>query len=183
MVKIVVASKNPVKLDAVNEGLSVFLGEMIEVFGVSVESEVPDQPMSNAETLQGAENRVENARLQFPDYDFYVGIEGGVEESASGLMAFAWIVISNGIKTGEARTASFFLPPEVARLVHQGMELGDADDIVFAKQNSKQQNGAIGLLTKDVITRKSLYVPAVQMAFIPFLNPELYSDFLHDICH
>ena len=130
--------------------------------------------MGNAETLQGAEIRVENAQLQYPGYDFYVGVEGGVEDTLSGLMAFAWIVITNGKKTGKARTASFFLPPEVASLVHQGMELGDADDIVFAKSNSKQQNGAIGLLTKDVISRKTLYLPAVQMAFIPFLNPELY---------
>ena len=84
------------------------------------------------------------------------------------------MVISNGERIGKARTASFFLPPKVAELVHSGMELGDADDVVFAKTNSKQQNGAVGLLTNDAITRKSLYLPAVQMAFIPFLNPELY---------
>ena len=174
MIRIAVASRNPVKMDAVKEGLSVFLNNDIELHGVLVQSGVPDQPMGNAETLQGAEIRVENAQLQYPGYDFYVGIEGGVEDTQSGLMAFAWIVISNDKKTGKARTASFFLPTEVARLVHQGMELGDADDIVFAKSNSKQQNGAIGLLTKDVISRKTLYLPAVQMAFIPFLNPELY---------
>lgn len=174
MIKIAVASRNPVKMDAVKEGLSVFLNDEIELVGVSVKSGVPDQPMSDAETLKGAAIRVENARLQFPCYDFYVGVEGGVEETVSGLMAFAWIVISNGEKVGKARTAGFFLPPEVAKLVHQGMELGDADDIVFAKQNSKQLNGAIGLLTNDAITRKTLYLPAVQMAFIPFLNPELY---------
>lgn len=175
MIKIAVASRNPVKIDAVREGLSVFLNTDIELHGVLVESGVPDQPMSNDETLQGAQIRVANARLNFPGYDFYVGVEGGVEDTVSGLMAFAWIVISNGKITGNARTASFFLPPEVARLVHQGMELGDADDIVFAKSNSKQQNGAIGLLTKDVISRKTLYLPAVQMAFIPFLNSELYT--------
>jgi inosine/xanthosine triphosphatase len=174
MIKIVVASMNPVKMDAVREGLSFFLNEKFELTGVSVESEVPDQPMSDAETMLGAANRLRNARIQLPEHDFYVGIEGGVEDSVSGLMAFAWIVISNGDKTGKARTASFFLPPEVAKLVHQGMELGDADDVVFKKNNSKQQNGAVGLLTKDAITRKSLYLPAVQMAFIPFLNPELY---------
>lgn len=177
------ASKNPVKMDAVKEGLTVFLDETIEVIGVSVGSGVSDQPMSDLETLQGAESRVKNTQIQFPDYDFYVGIEGGVEESVSGLMAFAWIVISNGVTTGKARTAGFFLPPEVARLVHQGMELGDADDVVFRKSNSKQQNGAVGLLTNDVITRKSLYLPAVQMAFIPFLNPELYSDYLLGASH
>jgi inosine/xanthosine triphosphatase len=174
MIRIVVASKNPVKMEAVSDGLAALIDEEIELIGVSVESGVSDQPMSDAETLNGAINRVGQAQSQYPGYDYYVGLEGGVEQSASGLMAFAWMVISNGERTGKARTASFFLPSEVAKLLHGGMELGVADDIVFKKNNSKQQNGAIGLLTNDAITRKSLYLPAVQMAFIPFLNPELY---------
>ena len=176
MIRIVVASKNPVKLEAVKDGLSVFLTDEIEVLGVSVESGVADQPMSDAETLSGAENRVRNAQLQYTGHDFYVGIEGGVEDSSSGLMAFAWVVISNGKCTGKARTSTFMLPPRVAELIHQGYELGDADDMVFKQSNSKQQNGAVGLLTHDAITRQSLYVPAVQLAFIPFLNPELYNE-------
>lgn len=174
MIKILVASKNPVKLDAVKEGLTVFLNDDVSIFGESVESGVSDQPMSDRETLLGAETRVKNAHRLFPGYDYYAGIEGGVAESDSGLMAFAWVVISNGKQTGKARTTTFLLPPRVSELVHQGYELGDADDIVFAKQNSKQQNGAVGLLTKDSITRKTLYLPAVQLAFIPFLNPEIY---------
>jgi inosine/xanthosine triphosphatase len=174
MIKILVASKNPVKIEAVQEGLSWFISEDFELVGVSVASGVPDQPMSDAETLLGATNRVQEAMCQFPDYNYYIGLEGGVEQTGSGLIAFAWMVIGDGKKFGKARTASFFLPPAVAELVHQGMELGDADDIVFRKSNSKQQNGAIGLLTHDMITRKLLYLPAVQMAFIPFLNPELY---------
>jgi inosine/xanthosine triphosphatase len=175
MIKILVASKNPVKIDAVKEGLSAFIPENFELVSVSVKSGVPDQPMSDAETLAGASNRVQEAMKQFAGYDYYVGLEGGVEQTNSGLLAFAWMVISDGKTTGKARTASFFLPPQVAELVHQGMELGEADDVVFRKSNSKQQNGAVGLLTRDVITRKSLYLPAVQMAFIPFLNSELYS--------
>ena len=169
-------------MDAVKEGLAVLISEEIELTGVSVESGVSDQPMSDAETLTGAVNRVQQAQNQYPGFDYYVGLEGGVEQTTSGLMAFAWMVISNGKKIGKARTASFFLPPEVAKLVHGGMELGHADDIVFKKNNSKQQNGAIGLLTNDVISRKSLYLPAVQMAFIPFLNPELYTDILPTSC-
>jgi len=174
MISIIVASKNPVKINAVKEGLSVFLKENIQIQGASVNSGVNDQPMSDAETLLGAINRVENIRSQFPGSDYFVGVEGGVEDSASGLMAFAWIVISNGTISGKARTAGFFLPPAVAELVRQGLELGDADDRIFKKENSKQKNGAIGLLTNDIITRQSLYLPAVQMAFIPFFNPELY---------
>jgi non-canonical (house-cleaning) NTP pyrophosphatase len=83
-------------------------------------------------------------------------------------------VIANVKLKGRARTTTFNLPPRVAELIHQGFELGDADDLVFEKSNSKQQNGAVGLLTNDAITRQSLYVPAVQLAFIPFLNPGLY---------
>jgi len=174
MIRIVVASKNPVKIEAVRDALAALIDEEIELVGVSAQSGVSEQPMSDAETLNGAINRVQHAYGLYPGCDYYVGLEGGVEQTASGLMAFAWIVISNVERTGKARTASFFLPPEVAKLVHEGMELGDADDVVFKKTNSKQQSGAIGLLTHDAITRKSLYLPAVQMAFIPFLNPELY---------
>ena len=174
MIRILVASRNPVKIEAVRDALQDFLNGEMEITGVSVPSGVSDQPMSEAETLQGASTRVSKSIDLHPGFDYYVGLEGGVEETASGLMAFAWMVISDGERIGKARTASFFLPPKVAELVHGGMELGDADDVVFAKTNSKQQNGAVGLLTNDVVTRKLLYLPAVQMAFIPFLNPELY---------
>ena len=174
MIKVLVASQNPVKINAAKEGLAALLNEEPEMKGVSVESGVSDQPMSDQETFRGAVNRVKNAKVQFPGYDFYIGVEGGVENSASGLMAFAWIVINSDEKYGQARTAGFFLPPKVAELVYEGMELGHADDLVFSKSNSKQQNGAVGLLTNNVITRETLYLPAIQMAFIPFLNPELY---------
>jgi inosine/xanthosine triphosphatase len=174
MIRILVASQNPVKIEAVKDGLKPLLNDEIEITGVSIPSGVSDQPMSEAETLKGASNRVMKSINLHSGYDYYVGLEGGVEDTTTGLMAFAWMVISNGERIGKARTASFFLPPKVAELVHGGMELGHADDVVFAKSNSKQQNGAIGLLTNDVITRKSLYEPAVQMAFIPFLNPDLY---------
>ncbi len=47
---------------------------------------------------------------------------------------------------------------------------------LFKKQNSKQQNGAVGLLTNDLITRETLYHQAVILALIPFLNQALYSQ-------
>jgi len=58
--------------------------------------------------------------------------------------------------------------------VNSGLELGEADDLVFGQANSKQKNGAIGLLTNDVLNRTTLYEQAVIMALIPFKNPHLY---------
>jgi non-canonical (house-cleaning) NTP pyrophosphatase len=88
--------------------------------------------------------------------------------------AFAWVVIHDDRRCGRGRSGEFFLPEKVAELVRGGVELGEADDRVFSRNNSKQGNGAIGLLTNDIIDRKSLYIPAVIFALIPFANPELY---------
>lgn len=90
------------------------------------------------------------------------------------MLSFAWIVISDGKKFGKGRSATFILPDKLSQLVKLGMELGDADDIVFGLSNSKQQNGAVGILTKNLITRKQLYSPAVILALIPFVNSDLY---------
>ena len=46
-------------------------------------------------------------------------------------------------------TCSFDLPPAVAALVRQGMELGHANDHVFSLHNSKQSGGAVGSLTGE----------------------------------
>jgi non-canonical (house-cleaning) NTP pyrophosphatase len=86
------------------------------------------------------------------------------------------VVVLSGDKIGKARTGAFFLPPAVARLVNEGIELGEADDMVFGRTNSKQKNGAVGLLTGDVIDRRLYYEQAVVLALIPFKNPDLYSS-------
>lgn len=173
MKTLVVASTNPVKIQAALDGFRrMFPADEFEARGVSVPSGVTDQPMTDAETLQGALNRAANARRAAPDGDYWVGIEGGVEDGAA-LQAFAWIVVLNGEQVGKSRTATFDLPDEVAALVRQGIELGHADDQVFGRANSKQQNGSVGLLTGDVIDRTAYYTQAVILALIPFRNPEL----------
>jgi len=172
--RIIVASQNPVKLEATRLGFTaMFPGETFEIGGVSVDSGVGDQPLTRADTLNGALNRARNAQTHSPGADYYVGVEGGVEDKETGLQAFAWVVVLSGDRIGKAQTGIFYLPEEVAQLVRQGLELGDADDRVFNRSNSKQQNGAIGLLTDDAIDRTAYYVQAVIMALIPFKNPQL----------
>ncbi len=184
MSKIIVASQNPVKIEAARQGFEQLfkndeLGQL-EITGVSVPSGVPDQPMGQLETLQGAQNRVKAASEQFAGADYYIGIEGGLEETDNGMLAFAWVVSGfrdgsdKGLKLGRGRSASFYLPVKIAELVRQGKEFGEADDIVFGIKNTKQSNGAVGILTGDAITRTSLYVPAVILSLLPFKAPQYY---------
>jgi len=176
MKKIVIASKNPVKIDAVCDGFKrMFPDTEIEVETISVDSGVGDQPLSDRITRLGAETRAANAKQALPEADFWIGLEGGCEIMGEEMVSFAWVVALSAKRIGSARTANFPLPQAVKKLVESGMELGDADDVVFGKENSKQQSGAVGLLTGDVVTRKTLYEQAVILALIPFKQPDLYS--------
>lgn len=176
MQKLVIASKNPVKIAAVRAGFEkMFPAETFLLDGVSVESGVSDQPMSDTETLEGAWNRSHRAYDAAHDADFWIGIEGGVEDKAGEMEAFAWVVVkSREGKIGKGRTCTLFLPQKIAELLRQGKELGEADDIIFQRTNSKQENGAVGLLTHNAIDRTHYYTDAVILALIPFVNLSLY---------
>lgn len=172
---VVVASQNPVKINAALKGFtSMFPVSTYTASGISVPSGVSEQPLSNDETLQGALNRVQNAHRAKPGADYYVGIEGGLHTDGASFQSFAWVVVMGKEgRTGKARTATYYLPEEIAKLVRDGMELGQAGDVMFSRSNSKQHNGSTGLLTDDVVDRSTFYEQAVILALIPFKNPTL----------
>ncbi len=175
MLSIIIASRNPVKGQAVQRGFQRFFPhETLSLTSVNIPSGVSEQPVGDEETRTGAINRITAAQKQYPRADFWTAIEGGVVEVENQLSAFAWIVIADKHRTGWSRSASFFLPEKVSELVRQGMELGEADDQVFGRNNSKQMNGAVGILTADAVDREELYAHAVLLAMIPFINPSLY---------
>ena len=63
MLKVIVASQNPIKLDCTKNAFSkAFHQQDLKVSGESLPSGVSDQPMSDEETFDGARNRAENAR-------------------------------------------------------------------------------------------------------------------------
>lgn len=173
--KIVIASKNPVKIKAVETGFrAMFTAADFVIEGIYVESGVADQPMDEAETKRGAINRVTNAQLASPVADFWVGLEGGVQETDEGMETFGWVAIKSEQSIGLSRTASLLLPHKVAELIRSGLELGEADDQVFQKENSKQDLGAVGILTHGVVLRSEGFEMGVKLALVPFVNKELY---------
>ena len=175
MKKIVVASRNPTKINAALNGFQeMFPNETFEAIGISVPSGVSDQPIGDEETYQGAFNRVKSAKMALPDADYWVGIEGGNIVIDKEMEVMAWVIVLSEHQMGKARTAGFYLPPRIVELVNEGYELGHADDIVFGVENSKQTGGSSGLLTDNVMTRIRFYTPAVILALIPFKKPELY---------
>ena len=166
---------NPVKIDATRAAFATqFPAAELELLPIDVDSGAGDQPDSDAATRQGARTRAVAARQAMPEADFWVGLEGGIEIIDEQLMAFAWMAIQgNAGELSEARSATLPLPPTVKQFVDNGMELGEANDRVFATVNSKQAGGAYGLLTDGLYTRESIYCQTLILALIPFVN-ELY---------
>lgn len=176
MKKVIVGSNNPIKLETTKEAFEQVFPELdFEFLTFSAPSGVPDQPIGQIETKQGAINRANACKSEYLDADFYVGLEGGIEKTEEEYWVFAWMcVLGRDEKKGFGKTASFLLPPKVGDLIDRGEELGIATDIVFNETNSKHKGGTVSILTNESITRKDFYKDAIIFALIPFLKPELY---------
>ena len=182
MVVVVVGSTNPVKINAVKQAFTRCNIAVTSVTGVSgVKSGVNNQPIGWEETERGAKNRARSSLTKsIENPDFSVGIEGGLVTSSNGqgLDCIAVMAVLN-VRSGTmstSRTAAFTLPPALCALVRNGMELGDADDVVFKRTNSKQQDGTVGILTNGAIDRTEYYVHALVLALVPELQGRLYGS-------
>ena len=111
---IVLASGNPVKARATLGGFRrVFPDQKFDIECMPVPSGVADQPRSDAETLEGAENRAARVQRRHPAADYWVGIEGGIVDDGEEMTAFAWVVVRSRSRHGKSRTSTFQLPAEV----------------------------------------------------------------------
>ena len=177
MKKIIIASRNPVKINAVKKWFEQMLPEYdFEYVGISVSSWVSDQPMNDEETYLWAYNRVQNAHKENSDAEFYVWIEWWLIERDNNLESIAWVVIMDkNLIVSHSKAATCKLPKKITQLIHQWKELWEAADIVFGEEHSKCKNGTVWLLTHDRVTRTDYYIHPVLLALIPYKNPEIYT--------
>lgn len=186
--KIVVGSKNPVKVGSVGEAFKKYWPDS-EVVGIDVESGVSAQPMSELETINGARQRAYAVLAADPTAEYGVGVEGGVTEinptssnwtgsrggTKSKLFDCAWVaVVHRDGREGLAGGLYFELPEKIATEIRKGGELGPLMDQFSGKTNVKQGAGAIGIFSKGELDRKSAYVQIVMSALVKFVSPEWF---------
>ena len=66
------------------------------------------------------------------------------------------------------------LPEAVAQLIRDGVELGEAMDRLTGEHNTKQRQGAVGILTAGLVDRQAAYEVILSYALARFLTPELW---------
>lgn len=173
--RVVVGSRNPVKLAAVRAVLER-IQPMLQLEGIEVASGVPDQPMGDEETQRGARNRARSA-LELTGAELAVGLEGGVVELADGRMrSCAWaVVVDRDGREGLGGSLSMPLPDSVAARIRAGEELGHAMDAVANTVGTKHGRGAVGILTAGLVDRQQAYEPMVAYALAPWLAPDFFA--------
>lgn len=154
--KIIVGSKNQAKYEAVLETFP-----KAEVKTRDVDSEISAQPFSDVETMRGAINRAQNARL-LEQNTVGIGLEGGVMDVDGHLFLCNWgALVTENHKVYTASGARIKLPQEIAMGLKSGKELGDLMDEYAHKLAVRQHEGAIGIFTNDRISRKVMFAHVV----------------------
>jgi inosine/xanthosine triphosphatase len=172
--RVAVGSTNPVKLAAAR---AVFerLAPAVVVDGTATVSGVPDQPVGDAQTIEGATNRARAARAAF-DADLGVGIEGGVVDARDGMRTCAWaVIVGRDDAAHVGGSLSMPLPDSVAVLIREGVELGHAIDRLMGTDNIKHGAGAVGTLTEGLVNRQEAYEVILSYALAPVLGAEIYA--------
>ncbi len=168
--KIYVASTNPVKINSVINAASETWPE-VEVKGFSTESGVPEQPIGDDVTREGAENRAKAvlkiAQDEGIDQDFLgVGLEGGVFLDENQVMwATVWAaVIDLEENIYHSNGARFKVPEKIAELIKSGEEMGPVVAQIVGEGNVKQKQGMIGVITHNFVDRTEEYTGIVKLA-------------------
>ena len=174
--KILMGTKNPGKIEGARQAFEKYF-ENVEIEGISVESEVSNQPV-NKEIFLGAKNRVKNlkkyAKQNNLKADYYIASEAGITDLLGEWIDINAVVIEDaegyqsvGISQG------FQIPQKYVQEIKE-TELGKVMDKIFEKEKLGQGKGGISYLTKGQVSRIDLTKSAFLMALINHINGEIW---------
>ena len=148
--------------------------------------------------MRGARQRAETlaqiARKNNLQWNYFVGLEGGldvVHETSTPapkrrhsdstrhvrrhVFLESWAYVSDGTHGHYGRSGGIELPePLVREVLENGTELAVAIDRFAGMRGIRDKQGAWGILSGDLISRQEAFRVAVIAAFAPFYNAKMY---------
>lgn len=176
-----VGSTNAIKVQAVTEVIQGYpnLAEA-KISSYEVNSEVASQPLSLAETIQGAKNRAKNAFAACGMCQYSFGIESGLLEAPgtqSGYLETSVCCIYDGMHYFTGLSLGVEIPSELLHLVlEKNIDLGQAcyRSGITHKSNLGASEGLIGLLTRGRIDRLQATKICIMTALVQLENSQWY---------
>ena len=174
--KVLMGTKNPGKIEGAKLAFEKYF-DKIEIQGISVESEVSEQPV-NEEILQGAKNRIKNlktyANKNKIETDYFIASEAGITDSLGEWIDFNVAVIEDekGIQS-VGISQGFEIPTRYIEDIKK-YSLGTVMDKIFSGKELSKGKGGISFLTRDALSRVDLTRDAFVMALIKHINGEIW---------
>jgi inosine/xanthosine triphosphatase len=173
-VRIAVGSTNRIKVQAVEEVVSLFPEfATAEVISYAASSEVSRQPISWRETTEGARNRAKNC---FDTHEYSIGIESGLFFREEWFNVVA-VVVYDGKKFFTGYSSIFSVPVRMIDYVLSGMEMCEATQAVGLSEDAYigHREGVISKLTAGNVVRLDLVKQGLLCALPAVLFPDLYA--------
>lgn len=182
---VAVGSTRRPKIEAVRDALDELAprfcnNSRFEVLAVDTPSGVSHTPLSPEETMAGARQRAEAlariAHQRQEKWEYFVGLEGGLdivlEPGGRRVLLENWAYVADCTGRGAfGRSGGVQLPEAIVqRVVDSNVELAEAIDIYAEAQDIRDAQGAWGVLTRGIITRRDAVRISVISAFSALLN-------------
>lgn len=156
--KVTIGSQNQTKVNAVQNVFNDYV-----VNAIHASSRVSSQPSSDEETMKGAINRALASFHSNPD-GIGIGLEGGVMYIDDQLFLCNWgALVSRDDNIYTASGARILLPKEIEDKLKSGMELGDIMDDYTHQHGVRHNEGAIGIFTNLLVSRKDMFEHVVTL--------------------
>ena len=167
-----VGSCNPVKVLAVKTVFNKIFGKNIFVKNIGVKTSIGPQPMSLNEIIIGGIERALKS-LEYFDADYGVGIEAGFYRVPATITGFLeqqiCVIVDRKYRMTIGGSSSFEFPPIVLKKIFS-KEIREAEEEIVRITGINrigEKRGAIGFLTKNLITRLDLSIQSILTALIP----------------
>lgn len=177
MMKILIGTKNPGKIEGAKEALKLYF-DNFDIEAIPVASNVSDEPINN-EIYEGARNRVNNliqyAKEHKIESEYFLGIESGITN-----LLGRWVIINIAVikdKNGYESWGTSPAFPVPDKYVEEiiSTNLGKVMDEIFKQHDLRSGKGGISFVTNGVISRIDLTKEAFIMALTQHIN-EAWSD-------
>ena len=174
-----IGSKNPAKVEAVQEFFKGRFETEVQFSPVPSPSGVSEQPLTLSETIDGACNRAAHAFTNAEGAALSIGLEGGltpIQQAHTGYMNICAASVFDGSEHYIGLSSGFEHPASAIKLVvEEGQEIRDAyvEAGLESSDSFSKQGGAIGFMSDQKLSRAAYCQQALLVAYASYTKRTL----------